>query len=598
MERPDPQHLTSAGTNLRAWLAQLPLAPFRPRLLDALQGYDRHRLLTDCGAGLTVGIVALPLAMAFAIASGVKPESGLFTAIIAGFLISALGGSHVQIGGPAGAFIVIVYGIVERYGLANLLISTVLAGGLLFLMGWLKLGALVRYIPVSIVIGFTNGIAVLIALSQLKDLLGLNPSHMPADFVGQLRTLWAHADQVNPVAVGMGLAALALVTLWPRAFAKDGMAPPAWQASRAFRVAARLPGPIVALVLFGGVTALLSLPVATIGSRFGGIPQGLPSFALPDFSWEGVRQLFIPTVTIALLGAIESLLCARVADNLTELPRHNPNQELMAQGVANVVTPFFGGIPATGTIARTVTNVRSGATSPVAGMVHALVLLFIVLVAAPLAVHVPLPVLAGILLSVAWNMGEWQAFAHLKQYHYTYRTILVGTFLLTVIFDLTVAVEVGLVLACLFFIYRMSTLFRIEASEGAGLVPSELSGAVRLCRLYGSLFFGAVGKVEDLHEQLPPDTQVVVLETSRLISMDTSGLDALVQLQRTLARKQVRLMLCGLNEQPLSLVRRSGRDADTFGADNVLPDLAAVAAALALQGAAAPSMGPAAIDQR
>ncbi len=591
MERPDPQHLRSAGTNLRAWLAQLPLAPFRPRLLDSLQGYDRRRLLADCGAGLTVGIVALPLAMAFAIASGVKPESGLFTAIIAGFLISALGGSHVQIGGPAGAFIVIVYGIVERYGLANLLISTVLAGGLLFLMGWFRLGALVRYIPVSIVIGFTNGIAVLIALSQLKDLLGLNPSHMPADFVGQLRTLWAHADQVNPIAVGMGLAALGLVTLWPRAFAKDGMVPAAWQSSQAFRVVARLPGPMVALVLLGGVTALLSLPVATIGSRFGGIPQALPGLVWPDFSWEGVRQLFIPTVTIALLGAIESLLCARVADNLTELPRHNPNQELMAQGVANVVTPFFGGIPATGTIARTVTNVRSGATSPVAGMVHALVLLFIVLVAAPLAVHVPLPVLAGILLSVAWNMGEWQAFVHLRQYHYTYRTILVGTFLLTVIFDLTVAVEVGLVLACLFFIYRMSTLFRVEASE--------LPGDVRLCRLYGSLFFGAVGKVEDLPEQLPPATKVVVLETSRLISMDTSGLDALVQLQRTLARKQVRLMLCGLNEQPLSLMRRSGRDADTFGADNVLPDLAAVTVALARrQDAAAAAFEPGEAVQR
>ena len=586
MERPDPQHFQRAGTNLRTLLAQLPLAPFRPRLLDALQGYDRHRLLTDCGAGLTVGIVALPLAMAFAIASGVTPESGLFTAIIAGFLISALGGSHVQIGGPAGAFIVIVYGIVERHGLANLLISTVLAGGLLFLMGWFRLGALVRYIPVSIVIGFTNGIAVLIALSQLKDLLGLQPAHMPADFVGQVRTLWAHAGQVDPLSVGMGVAALALVMAWPRAFAKDGLAPPAWQASRAFRVVARLPGPIVALVLFGLLTTLLSLPVATIGSRFGGIPQGLPSFAWPDFSWEGVRQLFIPTLTIALLGAVESLLCARVADNLTELPRHNPNQELMAQGVANFVVPFFGGIPATGTIARTVTNVRSGATSPVAGMVHALVLLLIVLVAAPLAVHVPLPVLAGVLLSVAWNMGEWQAFAHLRQYHYTYRTILVGTFLLTVIFDLTVAVEVGLVLACLFFIYRMSTLFRIEASELPGL-PAD----VRLCRLYGSLFFGAVGKVEDLPEQLPASVKVVVLETSRLISMDTSGLDALVQLQRTLARKQVRLVLCGLNEQPLSLMRRSGRDADTFGPDNVLPDLGAVSASLAVGGAVSGSPG-------
>ena len=597
MERPDPTHLQRAGTNLRAFLAQLPLAPFRPRLLDALQGYDRHRLLTDCGSGLTVGIVALPLAMAFAIASGVKPESGLFTAIIAGFLISLLGGSHVQIGGPAGAFIVIVYGIVERHGLANLLISTVLAGGLLFLMGWFRLGALVRYIPVSIVIGFTNGIAVLIALSQLKDLLGLQPAHMPADFVGQVRTLWAHADQVEPLAVGMGLATLALVTVWPRAFAKDGLAPAAWQSSAAFRALTRLPGPIVALVLFGGVTALLSLPVATIGSRFGGIPQGLPTFALPDFTWEGVRQLFIPTVTIALLGAIESLLCARVADNLTELPRHNPNQELMAQGVANVVAPFFGGIPATGTIARTVTNVRSGATSPVAGMVHALVLLFIVLVAAPLAVHVPLPVLAGILLSVAWNMGEWRAFSHLKQYHYTYRTILVGTFLLTVIFDLTVAVEVGLVLACLFFIYRMSTLFRIESGELPGLAAPQVPEQVRLCRLYGSLFFGAVGKVEDLPDQLPLATQVVVLETSRLISMDTSGLDALVQLQRTLARKQIRLMLCGLNEQPLSLVRRSGRDADTFGEDNVLPDLDAVKAALVPRASVQSLSGPSGASQ-
>jgi len=542
--------------------------PFRPRLIDALRGYDRGRFVKDCGAGLTVGIVALPLAMAFAIASGVPPESGLFTAIIAGFLIALLGGSHVQIGGPAGAFIVIVYGIVERYGLANLLISTILAGGLLFLMGWLRLGGLVRYIPVSIVIGFTNGIAVLIALSQLKDLLGLSPERMPADFVGQIQTLAAHMHQLDVLSLLMGLATLALVTVWPRMVGRDGVAPPAWHASRVFRVVSHLPGPIVALVLFSVVTALLALPVATIGSRFGGIPQGLPSLAWPAFTWDGVRHLFIPTITIAMLGAIESLLCARVADNLSTLPRHNPNQELMAQGVANMVTPFFGGIPATGTIARTVTNVRAGATSPVAGMVHAAVLLLIVLVAAPLAVHVPLPVLAGILLSVAWNMGEWKAFAHLKQYHYTYRTILVGTFLLTVIFDLTVAVEVGLVLACVFFIYRMSTLFRIERDE--------LAPGVLLCRLYGSLFFGAVGKVEDLPEQLPPGVRVLVLETSRLISMDTSGLDALVQLQRTLVRQEVRLVLCGLNEQPASLLQRSGRVADTFGEDNVMSDLAAV----------------------
>ena len=551
--------------------ARLNLAPFRPRLLDALKGYDRARLLTDVGAGLTVGIVALPLAMAFAIASGVKPEAGLFTAIIAGFLISALGGSHVQIGGPAGAFIVIVYGIVERHGLANLLISTVLAGGILFAMGLFRLGALVRYIPVSIVIGFTNGIAVLIALSQFKDALGLQPGRMPADFVGQLRTLWTHLDQFNPFALGLAVATVLLLWRWPKLVAE----PP-----RGFKVAARLPGPIVALLLFGGLTALLELPVATIGSKFGGIPQSLPSLAWPDFSWEGVRQLFMPTLTIALLGAVESLLCARVADNASAMPRHDPNQELMAQGVANMVVPFFGGIPATGTVARTVTNVRAGATSPVAGMVHAVVLLLIVLVAAPLAAHVPLPVLAGILLYVAWNMGEWREFGHLRQYHYTYRTILVGTFVLTVVFDLTVAVEVGLVMACLFFIYRMSTLFRVEplpwALPSAPSQPSdEPVGAVMAFQLYGSLFFGAVGKVEDLPGQLPPSTGVVVLEASRLISMDTSGLDALVQLRRTLARRDIALLLCGLNDQPRGLMRRTGRDAEVFGEDHLLPDLPA-----------------------
>jgi SulP family sulfate permease len=549
------------------------LAPFRPRLLDAIKGYSRDRLISDVGAGVTVGIVALPLAMAFAIASGVKPEAGLFTAIIAGFLISLLGGSHVQIGGPAGAFIVIVYGIVERYGLANLLISTVLAGGILFAMGLFKLGALVRYIPVSIVIGFTNGIAVLIALSQLKDLLGLSPARMPADFVGQLRTLWANLDQFNPYALMLGALTVLGLVLWPRLFSPTGIVPRAWHSTRIFVVASRIPGPIVTLITLSALAAVLAWPVATIGSRFGGIPSAWPSLVWPEFSWEGVHDLFMPTVTIALLGAIESLLCARVADNMSDLPRHNPNQELMAQGIANMVAPFFGGIPATGTIARTVTNVRAGARSPIAGMVHALTLLLIVLVAAPLAMHVPLPVLSGILLFVAWNMGEWREFVQLRQYHYTYRTILVGTFLLTVVVDLTVAVEVGLVLACVFFIYRMSTLFRMEpmaVSTVDGPVP------VRVLRLYGSLFFGAVGKVEDLPEQLPLDTRVLVLEMQRLVSIDTSGLDALVQLRRALARRHISLVLCEVNEQPASLLQRSGRLA-LFGPRNVVPDLIAAA---------------------
>lgn len=553
------------------WLAKLNLAPFRPRIVESLHDYDRERLWRDIGAGLTVGIVALPLAMAFAIASGVKPEAGLFTAIIAGFLISALGGSQVQIGGPAGAFIVIVYGIVERYGLANLLISTVLAGGILFAMGLFRLGVLVRYIPVSIVIGFTNGIAVLIALSQLKDLLGLHPASMPADFVGQLQTLWACREQFNPYALGLGLTTLAGLFFWPRLFSPSGIVPLALHSTRGFRVAARMPGPMMVLITMGAITALLDLPVATIGSKFGGIPQSLPGLVWPAFSWEGIRHLFMPTITIALLGAIESLLCARVADNMTDFRRHDPNQELMAQGIANMVTPFFGGIPATGTIARTVTNVRAGASSPVAGMVHALALLLVVLVAAPLASHVPLAVLAGILLFIAWNMGEWHEFFKLRQYNYTYRTILVGTFVLTVVVDLTVAVEVGLVMACVFFIYRMSTLFRMEPQ-----LPSAIDApaGTHVLRLYGSLFFGAVGKVEELPDQLPSGTQVVVLEMQRLISIDTSGLDALVQLRRTLERRDVVLLLCDVNDQPLSLIRRSGQD-KLFGERNLLPDLPA-----------------------
>ncbi len=392
---------------------------FRPRLFDDLAGYDSRRFGADVGAGLTVGVVALPLAMAFAIASGVKPEQGIFTAIIAGFLISALGGSSVQIGGPAGAFIVIVYGIVQRYGVANLLIATVLAGVLLLALGWLKLGALVRLIPVSIVIGFTNGIAVLIAVSQIKDLLGLRIDKVPADFFAQAHAIATHLGGLNPAALGLGTVCFFGLLFWARlgAFStpalSSGLAEPkrallsSERTRRAIRIASRIPGPIVALVTLSIAASLLALPVETIGTRFGGIPRTLPAFVWPDFDWASVQRLFVPTVTIALLGAVESLLCARVADGMSTMHRrHDPNQELMAQGIANIVTPFFGGIPATGTIARTVTNLRAGATSPVAGLVHSVTLLAIVLVAAPLAANVPLAVLAGVLLFVAWNMGE------------------------------------------------------------------------------------------------------------------------------------------------------------------------------------------------
>jgi len=539
------------------------LARFHPRTLDALKGYGRERLLKDVGAGVTVGIVALPLAMAFAIASGLKPEAGIWTAIIGGFLVSLLGGSRVQIGGPAGAFIVIVYGIVERFGLANLLIATSCAGVILFAVGLLRLGRLVRYVPVSIVLGFTNGIAVLIALSQVKDWLGLSIPKMPADFFAQLHAIAVHLGSFNPYAFALGLVCLLGLFVWPRLFADSSRWNHAMHAvlhtvassrfeQRALRTASRMPGPIVALVSLTLFSHLLDLPVETIGTRFGGIPQTPPVFALPDFSWETVKLLLTPTLTIAMLGAIESLLCARVADQVSGLQRHDPNQELMAQGIANMVVPFFGGMPVTGTIARTMTNVRSGGTTPVAGMVHALTLLVVVLLAAPLALHVPLSVLAGILLYVAWNMGEWREFGHLRRYSGHFRVLMLGTFFLTVVFDLTVAVQFGLLLACGLFIRRMSSLFRVE------LVSRE--GDVVTYKLYGALFFGAVAQIDQTVQAVetgPPGT-TVVLDALQLVSLDTSGLDALRQLHKAVLLRGGKLVIQALQAQPLEVVERSG----------------------------------------
>jgi len=532
-----------------------PLARFRPRLLDDLRGYDRAQLARDTGAGLTVGIVALPLAMAFAIASGLKPEAGLWTAIIGGLLVSLLGGSSVQIGGPAGAFIVIVYGIVERHGLGSLLISTAAAGVLLFLMGLLKLGNLVRYVPVSLVIGFTNGIAVLIALSQLRDLLGLQVDKMPADFFSQIGTLWRHLDSLNPYAFGLGALCVLGLFVWPRIWASESafrLQLERLQGASALRATSRLPAPIVALVTLTLAAWVLQLPVETIGSRFGGIPQSLPTLALPDFSWTSVKQLVTPTLTIAALGAIESLLCARVADQLRPGAKHDPNQELMAQGVANFVVPFFGGMPVTGTIARTVTNIRAGAGSPLAGIVHALALALVVLLAAPLASHVPLAVLAGVLLFVAWNMGEWREFARLKQFSPHYRLMLLSTFLVTVVFDLTLAVELGLVLACLLFVRRQGSLFSAELVSRTERLLSY--------QLYGSLFFGAVTKIDPILAAVEsgPDQLDVSLDATRLVALDTTGVDALEQLVEALERRGGRLDILHLNEQPRDLLLRSG----------------------------------------
>ena len=521
---------------------------FRPRLLDSLEGYNRQRLVQDIGAGFTVGVVALPLAMAFAIASGLKPEAGLFTAIIAGFLISALGGSKVQIGGPAGAFIVIVYGILERYGLANLILATAMSGVLLFLMGLFRLGSLIRFIPVAVVIGFTNGIAVLIMLSQVKDFLGLKVNSMPADFFGMLNALYSSLGSINMAALLVALGSLSLLVGWLRLGRRLLETRHQWLST--------IPGSIIALVFATAATSGLSLPVDTIGSKFGGIPATLPSFHWPAFSWDSARFLIMPTLTLALLGAIESLLCARIADSMVD-DRHNPNQELMAQGVANFVTPFFGGMPATGTIARTVTNIKSGGTSPVAGMVHALTLLGVVLVAAPLAGHIPLSALAAILMFVAWNMGEWREFWLLRQYRTPYRITLLAVFFLTVVFDLTVAVEVGLVAACLTFIYRISSLSRSEPvspAEHPSLAGHETS--VQAWRLYGALFFGAVKLIEDIEDKL--NTPVLVIDLKNVIYVDSSGADALMNLIHTCRKKQVQLIVCGLLHQPLDIARRSG----------------------------------------
>ena len=541
-----------------------PLAPFKPRLLADLRGYTTERLVKDMGAGATVGIVALPLAMAFAIASGLKPEAGLWTAIIAGFLISVLGGSSVQIGGPAGAFIVIVYGIVERYGVANLLIATASAGVLLFLMGLLRLGSLVRYVPVSVVIGFTNGIAVLVALSQLRDWLGLDIAKMPGDFFSQIKVIAEHLHSFNPHAFALGALCVLGLFVWPRLFAVDSRF--RQQLAKVDTVSAldatsRVPAPVIALVSLSLVAWALGWPVETIGSRFGGIPQGLPTFVLPAFSWETAKQLVTPTLTIALLGAIESLLCARVADQLSDFPKHDPNQELMAQGVANCVVPFFGGMPATGTIARTVTNIRSGATSPIAGVVHSLTLATVVLAAAPLAAHIPLAVLAGVLVFVAWNMGEWREFARLRQFSSHYRLMLLSTFFVTIVFDLTVAVELGLVLAVVLFVRRQSDVFRADevARSANGLTV----------RLYGSLFFGAVAKVDALAERLhglDPGARVV-LDAHMLISLDTTGLDALEQLLKATHKHGLHLCVTGLQPQPRSLMERSGFMAQLHAVD-------------------------------
>ena len=537
---------------------------FHPKILESFKGYNRSLFTKDVLAGITVGIVALPLAMAFAIASGLKPEAGIFTAIVAGGLISLLGGSRVQIGGPAGAFIVIVYGIVERYGIPNLLLATAMSGVLLFLMGVFRLGTLVRFIPIAVIIGFTNGIACLIGLSQIKDFFGLTIEKMPAQFFPMVQALYAAADTFNIVALGLASASLIIIIIWKLIQKKLG-----WFG--------HLPGTVVAMAIATVVTGLFNLPVDTIGSRFGGIPSSLPHFEWIPISWSTAQYMVTPALTLALLGAIESLLCARVADGLIH-DRHDSNQELMAQGVANLVSPFFGGMPATGTIARTVTNIESGGTTPIAGIVHASTLLIVVLFAAPLAKDIPLASLAAILMYVAWNMGEWRKFIDLKQFRLPYRLTILSVFLLTVILDLTVAVQVGLLFAFITFIYRISSLSRCELADIQHYPALENhQGRIDAYRIYGAIFFGAVKLLEKIEKNLP--SQILLLDLKNVIYIDTSGMEAITELAHLCKIRNIKLIICGLDHQPHEMAQRSGY-LQTLELDCLHPDLASGIAAV------------------
>ena len=537
---------------------------FHPKLLDCLGNYNKSMLLSDVSAGITVGVLALPLAMAFAIASGMSPTAGIWTAIVAGFIISALGGSRVQIGGPTGAFIPIVYGIVVQHGVQNLLIATMMAGLMLLAMGAFRLGNLIRFIPVSVVIGFTNGIAVVIFLSQVKEFLGLKIDQLPGEFFAKMKSLFFHLNTLDVTTVLVSVVSLLLLLAWGRG-------------ARRFEWMRHAPAPLAVLVIMTALAFLMHLPVETIGSRFGGIPQNIPPLSMPTLDLSLIGQLISPALTIALLGAIESLLSARVADGQID-DRHDPNQELMAQGVANCIAPLFGGFAATGAISRTATNVKTGGRTPIAGIIHAVVLLAVVLALAPLASSIPLATLSAIVVVVALNMGEWHAFKDLKRYSSAYRSVLLSTFFVTVVFDLTLAVELGMVLASLFFIYRMSDLTRIERiplEDFYGVEAlSDEDGAPRILafRVFGSLFFGAANKMESQLVNLTVQPKVVILDMSKVINIDTTGMDIIRMVHKNLVKQNAALVLCELNDQPASIIQRSGFF-DDIHAENVCSNL-------------------------
>ncbi len=521
---------------------------FRPVILDSLKGYNSRTFRADLSAGLTVGIVALPLAIGFAIASGVSPSEGLITAVIAGFLISALGGSRFQIGGPTGAFVPIVAGIVLVHGLGGFMLCTFLAGVILFLMGLTGLGRMIKYIPYPVTMGFTSGIAVIIFLGQVPNFLGLDmPEKTSPEFFQKMTAIWQQLPTANWVSILIALGCFALILRWPPRFQRV------------------VPASIVSLVLATVLVWALGLDVQTIQTAFGEIPRGLPSLRLPDIEWAAVPRLIGPAFAIALLCAIESLLSAVVADGLTN-DRHDSNQELMGQGIANMITPLFGGIPATGAIARTATNIRSGAQSPVSGIVHALVLLVIMVAAAPLVQWIPLAALAAVLMVTALRMGEWNEFRRLKKVPLYDAIVFLSVFLLTVIVDLTVAVEVGVVLAALLFIKRMTETSKIAAldeahpSNGGRPVWADDSWpeGVFLFRIQGAFFFGTADKLETSFRRTGEGLRAMVLCLDEVITIDATGLNALESLYERLRSRGRHLILCRVPRRVRAVMDKSG----------------------------------------
>src|SRR5881396_1348410 len=536
--------MTSA---LEAWL---------PKSILLLRGYDRHKFLSDLIAGVTVGLVALPLAMAFAIASGVPPQAGLYCAIVTGFLISALGGSKTQIGGPTGAFVVVVAGIIAKHGIDGLFMCTMMAGVLLMLLGVTGMGTMVKYFPRPVVVGFTNGIAILIASTQIRDFFGLKMDHVPGDFFHRMMAFGQAWNTLSVPATAVSIFSIAVMIF-------------------CLKYAKKIPGAI--LVTFGATAAviLFHMNLETIGTRFGGIPKGLPTIAVPKFHYDIFRQLLSSAFTVAMLGAIESLMSAVVSDRMSN-DKHNPNVELIGQGVANILSPLFGGLPATGAIARTATNVRSGAKTPVAGMIHALTLLCVLLFAAPLASYIPMAALAGILMIVAYNMGEWREIPQLLRLTKTDISIWLVTFALTVFADLTVAVEAGMILAALLFISRVAATTTvsqvtddyIEDGRVHILQDKDIPYYATIFRIHGPFLFGATDKISAVTENIHKLPPVVILRLRNMTALDATGLFALEEVARHLHATKRTLILCGAREQPARLIHQAEFE-DVVGAENI-----------------------------